>query len=1266
MNDLILRVFYDNAWNDLDIDSNIPLRLNISTVENTDIGQIFGVGSQTFSLPGTRNNNAFFKGAFKAGAVDIPAIYQSVDAEVLYNGETLLFGEMQLMEIITDEDGFTEYKVIIEDTVVQLKDALDGALIKDADFNAYNHTLNQTNLLNSWEGTLAGGDIFYPVADYGIDNKADYPTLPRLQLAGSGSLPQRATGSIDNPKYPLRLQQFLPAISARAVMDVIFDQAGFQYTSSLIDNNTTGSAFRDLFVLPKGQDELGAVVPESQNNTFDAEFNATQILSASTSGNPSPDQTEIINFDTEINDPGNNYNPTTFKYTAPANGNYTFNARIITNNPDVPSGGPGGDNLAVVRLRLIKDNGSSQTVFAEEGYNDPFLNMTIAGSTNLDTLDDVYVEIEEEQVNGAGSLNTLILSGSAPGQVSSFFNASSTPINYNNAPISMSAQFSPSLLSFDVLKSILTKFNAVAVPEPNTPNTIRIENYETFIAQGREIDWSQKYDNAKRIGIAHPVNEQSKELRIGDAEDDDRFSNIAQDDAPGYPYGTIRLISDSNIPNGTKEVQTKFGPLILGTVLASGSMDSDNNPTFNLAQGSNFVIPHLYKFDNNFNKSFKFKTRLGYKTPSLPAAGASGSVIYIGETPSPAQVSNYYTLANVNFLPALIPPSGSTSPISGSDVPVTDLNFDKNYFNLIPGMYNPSGSQSKTVYNSFWEEYIETLYWEDNRKVTMDIQFDPIDYKDIRLNDNIYVNGVRYRLNKINGFNLTQPDIATVELLKIRNLTGFEAEAPIVTPTPSPSVGTSPTPTPSISVSATPTPTPTPSVTPGESVTPTPTISVTPTLTPTPTISVTPGASVTPTPTISVTPTGTPVFTKIWLHAIEGSGAGSDTAACAGTTANAAYVDSSILDVADIQTGDIIYNNTGLTSPWNGGLAWYGASDIQGQVGADYAFLILANGTVNTISNCAASPTPTPTPTNSNPPFTNIEVRECGTSSPTYDIRVNGDYTSASNIGRALTISSGGGGGSCPTFNGTKCWEITAVAQGFYNCTATVSVTYSSCGGCTPASPTPTPSTSGGTPTPTPTISVTPTITPSTNYNEYTITNCGTAGGGYSDVRVSLGSGLGPGDVVLMPDGCYQIDDAPIGSSSNDYIASYDSCATCEAANPTPTPTPTISVTPTPTISVTPGVSVTPTPTISVTPSPAACIGIDVSIGSNATDGCCDILQTEYFNGATLAASTRHYTGLGCVTLSSGTQYISEDQSVYYEFFNGVKVAGPTTCPSCP
>lgn len=60
MADLVLRAYHNGQWNDLDIDSNIPLRLDVSAVENTNIGSIYGVGSQTFNLPGTRNNNAFF------------------------------------------------------------------------------------------------------------------------------------------------------------------------------------------------------------------------------------------------------------------------------------------------------------------------------------------------------------------------------------------------------------------------------------------------------------------------------------------------------------------------------------------------------------------------------------------------------------------------------------------------------------------------------------------------------------------------------------------------------------------------------------------------------------------------------------------------------------------------------------------------------------------------------------------------------------------------------------------------------------------------------------------------------------------------------------------------------------------------------------------------------------------------------------------------------------------------------------------------------
>ena len=70
MRDLVLRVTYENVVTDLDIDSNIPLRLDISAFDNSRIGVLFGVGSQTFDLPGTKKNNIFFKNA--AGELHTP------------------------------------------------------------------------------------------------------------------------------------------------------------------------------------------------------------------------------------------------------------------------------------------------------------------------------------------------------------------------------------------------------------------------------------------------------------------------------------------------------------------------------------------------------------------------------------------------------------------------------------------------------------------------------------------------------------------------------------------------------------------------------------------------------------------------------------------------------------------------------------------------------------------------------------------------------------------------------------------------------------------------------------------------------------------------------------------------------------------------------------------------------------------------------------------------------------------------------------------
>ena len=141
MSDLIIRVRYEGSTYDLDVLNEVPLRVDMSTVEVGELGRVFGIGSQTFTLPGTKKNNKFFKNAYDIAADNPPGMYNSIDGWVIQNGETLLYGQFQLMEVVTDEDGFVNYNVQISDKVIQFNEELKGKYIKDGDWSAYTHTL---------------------------------------------------------------------------------------------------------------------------------------------------------------------------------------------------------------------------------------------------------------------------------------------------------------------------------------------------------------------------------------------------------------------------------------------------------------------------------------------------------------------------------------------------------------------------------------------------------------------------------------------------------------------------------------------------------------------------------------------------------------------------------------------------------------------------------------------------------------------------------------------------------------------------------------------------------------------------------------------------------------------------------------------------------------------------------------------------------------------------------------------------------------------
>ena len=732
INDLILRVTYDGVVTDLDVDGDVPLRLDMSTVESQDFGKVFGVGSQTFDLPGTSNNNKFFNHAYSVSATDIPGFYNTIPCDVILNGETLLLGRLQLIEVITSDEGYIDYKVQVTDTVLQFEEALNGLLIKDADFSSYNHTFNSASILDSWDDNLLSGSIFYPLAEYGGQN--DTNNFSFATFSSGSAFNQPTTRAWDVGAHPYQPEQFLPAIKAKDLLTVIFDQVGFRYTGSFAESDD----FNQAYVLPKGQDGIGPVVDPSLIAVFEAEENTPQSFTVAA-------QTNVqVNFTSEISDPQSAYNAAQSHYVAPANGDYIFRADMVFDNPTI-----GTIDIVTYRLDLVKGiypssatviDTAQVTINALEGAT---VNLAVGGKHTLNSGDDVWV------------LFTKTVGGNAFSVAGSTFGCSDAPPSVVDTTLLMGLQFQADTKSLDILKGFMEQYNLVMVPEQNSSRTIVIETFNDWIRQGEIKDWSQKYDTAKRIGINHTVDELPKETFLKNKDDVDRFSKVTIENQPNDQYGTLRLLADNNISQGEDTIGDFFAPVIL-----SGPFEIETTPARDLPESQSFdfdidvndntVIPHLYKLENKQIQSFAFKPRIGYKVSNTVQYPY---VINIGELGSFTQISgSYATLSNVAALPVI---SGSTN----------DLLFNNTYTPYTDAGFNFNNSVSN--YKRYWETYYSSLYWDDATRVTLDLFFEPYEYESIQLNDRILINNIIYRINKIKGFNLTRRDVVTVELLRL-------------------------------------------------------------------------------------------------------------------------------------------------------------------------------------------------------------------------------------------------------------------------------------------------------------------------------------------------------------------------------------------------------------------------------------------------------------------------------------------------------------------
>ena len=727
---VILRATNDDGVKvDLDVlEADQPILLDISAIENATIGDVFGVSSQTFSLPGTPKNNAFFGNIFDLGATPSVALQNSIPCQVLTDGQAVFTGRLYITDIITDQKGYTTYQVNVVNETVDFKFLLTDILLGELDWSAYNHNYTYGNITGSWDGLVAGGDIVYPNIDYGRpEGDVQAPTY------AFSNNPSSVT--FDNSTKPLRVIDFKPAIKARAVLDTIFSSVSYEYTSSFISSDY----FENIFLLTTPNDSLGVQNINPTSGSFYAYKTSNQNFNANTD--------TLINFQTESYDNYNRYDLINDEYTTYVQGQYGFTLafNFSITNYDL-------DNRLRFFVTLQDDLGNqiAGRTFVDPPQSGqliaPFPLVTIATGRKVKA----YVEFLSDDGT------EVITIGS--GIDNSYFTLRSAPKSNINANVDMSQQFPSDMKALDFLQGLIEKFNLVIEPVPGTRNVLRIEPFQDWIDQGATKDWTDKVDRSQKFKIEHPINEQPKQITFSDLDDEDALNQYTIERF-GTTYGTYVYTNDSDLCTGERKI---------GQVFAA-------TPVKNIPNSTDFIIPLLHKRESGEEpRPFNFKPRLlfgnGKKTVPGEAFGGSvgnggltrgiirGRYFFVDEVGTIHPVTSWYQMTTYESLP-----TSNTS---------RDLHFGnrKN-----PGYWpyfqtaGINGYTANSAFHYYWETYINSLYDIDARKLTCNIYLEPTEIQNIALNDKYFIDGAYYRINRISGANLTYKDTIEVELIKQLN-----------------------------------------------------------------------------------------------------------------------------------------------------------------------------------------------------------------------------------------------------------------------------------------------------------------------------------------------------------------------------------------------------------------------------------------------------------------------------------------------------------------
>jgi len=290
----------------VDLFNDETIQLNRQLKDLQDLSTVWTDYTQSFQIPASDTNNQIFSDWFDENVV-LGAWNPNLgkDATLLIHSLPVYEGRVEFIGC-KYKDGIPQlYNIVFYGTTKKILDQWGETLLNQVDWSSYNHFVNYSNILSSWNQTLLSGDVLWPIADYNQNWRYSKAT--------------GINGNIRNPRG-VEIDDLRPAIRLRAMMETVFEAAGYTLQSSFLQS----PEFDDLYILPM----------QTAGPLYDPEYFKPGTLTSSKSPFTYTQRTYgTVNYDkiiynTVTLNPSGNYNATTGIYTANRLGNYEFRAEF--------------------------------------------------------------------------------------------------------------------------------------------------------------------------------------------------------------------------------------------------------------------------------------------------------------------------------------------------------------------------------------------------------------------------------------------------------------------------------------------------------------------------------------------------------------------------------------------------------------------------------------------------------------------------------------------------------------------------------------------------------------------------------------------------------------------------------------------------------------------------------------------------------------------------------------------------------------------------